>query len=278
MKNIFMTLLLFGILICGKLCTAETKNLVFLNFPERVEKSGKLGKQIIKKSSNTRIFFHYLNATGQDQTFYFRAEGKIKNYKVGHSVDFEPGVAGSSAIVNFHNIIAKDTVNPLIKIRVPSTHTISGIIEGYFVKGDYWLCRLGFGEYIDNIKIIDTLFSPILINAKLDDDNEFMYRLGDEKNQIIAGNYGYDYKFQIKNSTDKIKTLICKINPRGGNIIGVFNINGSVYKTKDINPKIDHIFYKIILKPDEFIYLKYIPTGGYSYPVEFKFELNPVKI
>jgi len=278
MKNIFMALLLFGILICSKVCTAETKNLVFLNFPEKVENSGKLGKQIIKKTSNTRIFFHYLNATGQDQTFYFRAEGKIKNYKIGYSVDFEPGFAGSTAIVNFYNKIAKDTVNPLIKIKVPNRHTISGIAEGFFTTGDYWLCRLGFGDYVDNIKIIKTTFDPILINENLNDDEEFIYRLGDEKNQIIAGNYGYDYKFQIKNSTDKIKTLTCKLNPRGGNIIGVFNINGTVYKTVDIKPKVDHLFYKVILKPNEYIYLKYIPTGGYSYPVEFKFELIPVKI
>lgn len=273
-----MTLLLFGILFCSKSTSAETKNLVFLNCPEKVTKSGKLGKQIIKKSSNTRIFFHYLNATGQDQTFYFRAEGKINNYKIGYHVNFEPGIAGATAIANFYNKIYTDKQNILIKVTVPNRHTISGIAEGYFFAGNYWICRLGPGDYIKGIKIINTKIDENLSNIKLDDDKEFVFRLGDDKNQCILGNYGFDYKFQIKNTTSSIKTLFCKINPRGGNIIGVFNINGKVYMTKDIKTKENHTFYAVVLKPDEYIYIKYIPTGGYNYPIELKFDLNPVKI
>ena len=82
MKVFFIALLLFGmVMMPSKADAPMATNLVFLNFPEKVLKSGNLGKQTIKESSKTRIFFHYLNATGRDQVFNFKLKGKLEKYK-----------------------------------------------------------------------------------------------------------------------------------------------------------------------------------------------------
>ena len=103
MKNFLMALLLFGILAVSSLSAnnVTTKRLVFLNFPEKVTQSGELGKQTIKNASNTRIFFHYLNATGREQVFNFKFKGKLEKYKYAVDTNFEPGLAGSNAAKKF---------------------------------------------------------------------------------------------------------------------------------------------------------------------------------
>lgn len=98
MRNFFVALLLFILVLMPTQADAPmATNLVFLNFPEKVLQTGNLGKQTIKESSKTRIFFHYLNATGRDQVFNFKLKGKLEKYKFSVDTNFEPGLAGSNA-------------------------------------------------------------------------------------------------------------------------------------------------------------------------------------
>jgi len=86
MRNFFVALLLFIVVLMPTQADAPmATNLVFLNFPEKVLQTGNLGKQTIKESSKTRIFFHYLNATGRDQVFNFKLKGKLEKYKLSNS-------------------------------------------------------------------------------------------------------------------------------------------------------------------------------------------------
>ena len=125
-------------------------NLVFLNFPEKVVKSGNLGKQTIKESSKTRIFFHYLNATGREQVFNFKFKGKLEKYKYAVDTNFEPGLAGSNATKKFLLLNYQTVYNPGFEIKIKDKDTVSGIVEAILHKGDSWSCIMG-----DDSKISD---------------------------------------------------------------------------------------------------------------------------
>lgn len=276
MKKIFLALLLFGIFVISSSTAYNivlAKRLVFLNFPEKVEEPGKLGKQIINEPSNTRIFFHYLNATGREQVFNFKLKGNFKDFRSAVETNEEPGVAGSKAIKNFLNAKVKSVSNPqLIKI-VSDGDTVSGIIEANMDKGNSWYCRLGEGEEVDGIKIINVDNFDRDIQAELKDNKPFEFRLGDNRKDIIPGHYGYNYNFAIKNTSSKDKMLLCFINSRAGKMTAVFKIGeDDVVSTDEIQPKIDVKFHNQLIRPNETLNIQYLPTGGYSYPIELKFK------
>lgn len=276
MKKFFLALLLFGVMVLPSFTFGgdpTAKRLVFMNFPETVVEPGKLGSETIKKSSNTRIFFHYLNSTGRDQTFNIKFEGNFKNYKVGFSKNKEPGLAGSDAIFNFMRSNEKTIDNPHLKVNLPNKETISGIIETTMNPDDKWHIYMGEGDFVKGIKIIDTLFYHIDKNIVLNDSKTYTYRLGDNSKDLIPGHYGYDYTFNIKNETKEAKKLLCFLNPRGGDIVGVFDIEGKIIKTEIIDVRVDRKFYDQYLNPGDSVKIKYIPTGGYNYPIELKFKL-----
>ena len=278
MKNIFMALLLFGILAVSSLSASNvtTKRLVFLNFPEKVTRSGELGKQTIKKTSNTRIFFHYLNATGRDQVFNLNFEGKFTDFKSGIAVDKEPGFAGAKANSAFFKAQRKSIDNPKLSITLPNKSTVSGIADATFDQGDSWLCEMGSGYAIEGIKIITTDNFHKRININLFNNKPNFYRLGDNRNDVIPGDYGFNYNFEVRNTTSKKKMLLCYFDPRGGKMTGVFNVEDKVFYIKEVLPKTTTKFYHKILEPKENISIEYIPTGGYSYPIELKFKLIDV--
>jgi hypothetical protein len=119
MKILFIALLLFGMVLMPSQADAPmATNLVFLNFPEKVLKSGNLGKQTIKESSKTRIFFHYLNATGREQVFNFKFKGKLEKYKYAVDTNFEPGLAGSNAAKKFLLLNYQTVYNPGFEIKI----------------------------------------------------------------------------------------------------------------------------------------------------------------
>jgi len=246
---------------------------VFLNFPEKVTQPGELGKQTIKKTSNTRIFFHYLNATGRDQVFKLKFEGKFKDFKSGFGIDREPGFAGSKANSSFFKAIRKEINNPQIVINLPNKTTISGIADGTFEPGFKWFCEMGEGEPVDGIKIVTTDDFHKTFDVLLKNKKPFYYRLGDNRNDIIPGDYGFNYNFKITNKTEDSKMLLCYLNPRGGKITGVFHVDKKIITTKEIEPKVETKFYHKIVLPGESINLQYVPTGGYSYPINLKFKL-----
>jgi hypothetical protein len=276
MKKFFMALLLFGIFAISCFSSGEikiAKRLVFLNFPEKVETSGELGKQTIKNTSKTRIFFHYLNATGRDQVFKLKFDGKFNDFKSGFGYNKEPGFAGSQANSAFFKSIQKQISNPQITQSISHNTTISGIVEATFQSGTKWSCNMGPGEPVDGIKIISTDKFDKKIKIDLTNNKPIYYRLGDNRTDLIPGDYGFNYNFSLENKTSNKKMLICYFNPRGGKMTGVFNVGDKVFFTKEVLPKITTKFYHKIVLPKEKISLEYIPTGGYSYPIELKFKL-----
>lgn len=276
MKKIFLALLLFGILVVSGSTAYDSvlaKRLVFLNFPEKVEESGKLGKQIINEPSNTRIFFHYLNATGREQVFNFKLKGNFKDFRSAVETNEEPGIAGSKAIKNFLNAKAKSVSNPQLIKEVANGDTVSGIIEAKMDKGNSWHCRLGEGEEVDGIKIINVDDFDRDIQAELKDNKPFEFRLGDNRKDTIPGHYGYNYNFSIKNTSAKDKMLLCFINSRAGKMTAVFKVGeDDVISTGEVQPKQDVKFHNQLIRPNETLNIQYLPTGGYSYPIELKFK------
>lgn len=274
MKKFFIALLLFTMVLMPSNAGAPlATNLVFLNFPEKVLKAGELGKQTIKKASNTRIFFHYLNATGREQVFKLNFEGKFNNFKSGIAYDREPGIAGAKANLAFFKAQRKSIENPNLEINLPNNTTVSGMVDATFDPGDKWNCSMGSGEPVKGIKIIttDNFYKNVKIDLK--NNKPSFYRLGDNRNDIIPGDYGYSYQFELSNVTNKKKLLLCYIDPRGGKITGVFNVDGKSFLTDEINPRIQTKFFHKILDANEKINLNYVPTGGYSYPINLKFKL-----
>ena len=276
MKKIFVALLLFGILVISSSAgynSVLAKRLVFLNFPEKVEESGKLGKQTINEPSNTRIFFHYLNATGREQVFNFKLKGNFKDFRSAVETNKEPGIAGSKAIKSFLNAKAKSVSNPQVIKEVADGDTVSGLIEAKMDKGNSWFCRLGAGEEVEGIKIINVDDFDRDIQAELKDNKPFEFRLGDNRKDIIPGHYGYNYNFSIKNTSDKDKMLLCFINSRAGKMTAVFKVGEEdVVSTGEIQPKQDVKFHNQLIRPNETLNFQYLPTGGYSYPIELKFK------
>jgi hypothetical protein len=249
-----------------------TKNLVFLNIPEKIVSPGILGKQTIKNTSNTRIFFHYLNATGRDQVFNLRFEGNFFNFKSAIASDFEPGIAGAEASAAFFKAKEKIIKNPIVTLNVPNNHTVSGIAEAKFIPGEKWLCELGTTKTIIESKIITIDKFDRNVEISLN-DKPIWYRLGDNRKSSIPGNYGYHFNFNVVNKSSKKKMLVCYLNPRGGKITGVFNVNKQIISTEELLPKTENKFYHKILDSNENISLEYIPTGGYCYPIQIKFKL-----
>lgn len=275
MRRFFMALLLIGILTAMSLANSQNiaKNLVFLNMPEKVLKPGILGQQTIKNTSNTRIFFHYLNATGQDQVFKLKFEGNFFNFKSSVACDLEPGIAGAKSNIGFFKSKTKIISNPEIKITVPQGFTISGIVEAKLIPGEKWICQMGNGKPLEDLKIVTTNSFQKSINVPLNNNDPYHYRLGFNRSSVIPGDYGYHYNFNVKNKTNSKKLLLCYLNPRGGKITGVFNINDKIISTNEILPKVETKFFHKVLNSQEQVLLEYIPTGGYCYPIQMKFKL-----
>ena len=274
MKNFFIVLLLFvTVLMASKADAPLANNLVFLNFPEKVTKPGNLGKQTIKSTSKTRIFFHYLNATGRDQVFNFKMFGKFEKYKFAVDTNFEPGLAGSNAAKKFLLLNYQNAYNPGFNILVKDKDTVSGLVEALMNKGNSWTCKLGEDSKIDNLKIINIENYEVEHIVELSENKPQFFRLGENKRDIIPGHYGYDYNFIVINTDSKKKRLICSLDSRAGFMTGVFKINDTVISTDELPAMQETIYYNKIVDPKIALKITYIPTGGYSYPVQFKFKL-----
>ena len=248
-------------------------NLVFLNFPEKVLQTGNLGKQTIKESSKTRIFFHYLNATGRDQVFNFKLKGKLEKYKFAVDTNFEPGLAGSNATKKFLLLNYQTATNPGFELAVKDKDTVSGIVEAIMHTGDSWTCKLGDDSKTPDLKIINISNYEIEKFIDLKENKPITFRLGDDRKEIIPGHYGYDYSFYVNNTDSKKKRLICSIDSRAGSMTGVFKINDTVISTNELSAKQETIYFNKIIDINSPLKITYIPTGGYSYPVQFKFKL-----
>ena len=274
MRNFFVALLLFiMVLMPTKADAPMATNLVFLNFPEKVLQTGNLGKQTIKESSKTRIFFHYLNATGRDQVFNFKLKGKLEKYKFAVDTNFEPGLAGSNATKKFLLLNYQTATNPGFELTVKDKDTVSGIVEAIMHKGDSWTCKLGNDSKTPDLKIINISNYEIEKFIDLKENKPFTFRLGDDRKEIIPGHYGYDYNFYVNNTDTKKKRLICSIDSRAGSMTGVFKINDTVISTDELSAKQETIYFNKIIDVNLPLKITYIPTGGYSYPVQFKFKL-----
>jgi hypothetical protein len=274
MRNFFVALLLFIVVLMPTQADAPmATNLVFLNFPEKVLQTGNLGKQTIKESSKTRIFFHYLNATGRDQVFNFKLKGKLEKYKFAVDTNFEPGLAGSNATKKFLLLNYQTVINPGFELAVRDKDTVSGIIEAIMHKGDSWTCKLGNDSKTPDLKIINISNYEIEKFIDLKENKPYTFRLGDDRKEIIPGHYGYDYSFYINNADTKKKRLICSIDSRAGSLTGVFKINDTVISTAELSAKQETIYFNKVIDVDSPLKITYIPTGGYSYPVQFKFKL-----
>jgi hypothetical protein len=163
--------------------------------------------------------------------------------------------------------------NPGFEIKIKDKDTVSGIVEAILYKGDSWSCRMGDDSKISDLKIINVGDYEIEKFIDLKESKPFTFRLGEDKKEIIPGHYGYDYNFYVNNTDAKKKRLICSIDSRAGFLTGVFKINDTVVSTNELPARQETIYFNKIIDPNVPLKITYIPTGGYSYPVQLKFKL-----
>ena len=159
------------------------------------------------------------------------------------------------------------------EIKIKDKDTVSGIVEAILYKGDSWSCRMGDDSKISDLKIINVGDYEIEKFIDLKESKPFTFRLGEDKKEIIPGHYGYDYNFYVNNTDAKKKRLICSIDSRAGFLTGVFKINDTVVSTNELPARQETIYFNKIIDPNVPLKITYIPTGGYSYPVQLKFKL-----
>ena len=99
----------------------------------------------------------------------------------------------------------KPIENPKLTITLPNRMTVSGIVDASFSQGNKWLCEMGTGEPVKGIKIITTDNFHKSFKIDLTNYKPSFYRLGDNRSDIIPGDYGFNYNFEIKNKTNSRK-------------------------------------------------------------------------
>ena len=250
---------------------ANQSCLIYLNNPETLTKTGVLHKKTFQNNTHVRYFFHYKNGTSKQQKFVFSSQEKVYNLKKSITTHKSPELVGANTARNF--LKSKETnyqVN-LVSCVEPNA-TISGILEGDFLKGDIVTCYFG-----DNDKAIPAydIYQPDYdfdFNFDVDYKKKASYRLGDGINNTVRGQYGSDVNLVINPKENGI--LKMTFNPRGGKGLLVFNNRGKIYMT---DLKLPHQDYQVLLiqvekgKKETFTF---IPTGGLNFPIRVDFSLH----
>ena len=250
---------------------ANQSCLIYLNNPETLTKTGVLHKKTFQNNTHVRYFFHYKNGTSKQQKFVFSSQEKVYNLKKSITTHKSPELVGANTARNF--LKSKETnyqVN-LVSCVEPNA-TISGILEGDFLKGDIVTCYFG-----DNDKTIPAydIYQPDYdfdFNFDVDYKKKASYRLGDGINNTVRGQYGSDVNLVINPKENGI--LKMTFNPRGGKGLLVFNNRGKIYMT---NLELPHQDYQVLLiqvekgKKETFTF---IPTGGLNFPIRLDFSLH----
>jgi hypothetical protein len=249
---------------------ANQNCLIYLNNPETLTKAGVLHKKTFQNNTHVRYFFHYKNGTDKQQKFVFSSKEKVDNLKKSITTHQSPELVGANTANNFLKSFKKNCKLNLVSYVEPNA-TISGILEGDFIKND--TVTLYFGNNTTKIQSYDIYQPDYDFDFKFDVDfkKKASYRLGDGIENTIRGQYGSNVNLKIYPKESGI--LKMTFNPRGGKGLLVFNNRGKIYMT---DLKLPHQDYQVLLlqvekgKQETFTF---IPTGGLNFPIKVDFYL-----
>jgi len=244
---------------------------IYLNNPETVHSKGILHKKTFTKDSHVRYFFHYKNGTDKSVKFNITSDKPVTKLKKSISTDNMPEIAGAKAVKNF--FYAKESTSKInLTSNLEPDSTISGILEGDFIKGN--TIQYYFG---DNSKLIDSYdiyqqnydfdFS---LNVGLNQKTN--YRLGSGITDTVKGQYGSTINLNILPSQSGI--LKMSFNPRGGHGLLVFSNRGKIFITKLLPAFKSYDAIMISVEKGKKETFTFIPLGGLNYPINIEFSLQ----
>ena len=244
---------------------------VYLNNPETLKYTGILHQKKFTENTNVRYFFHYKNGTKDNQNFNIKTNFIVTNLKLAYDSNIRPEIAGANSCSAFMKTEPKNDVIKIKEILKPN-ETISGIIEGNFLKDEQVL--ISFGDNTKKLIAKDDIRNDYAHDFNFDicSKNSAKFRLGDDIKDTVDGQYGNDINLHINPKESGI--LKVSFSPRGGEGILVFENRGKVYHTK-IKPayKSYDVLYVSVEKNKKEDF-KFIPLGGLNYPIELNFSLH----
>ena len=250
---------------------ANQNCLIYLNNPETLTKTGVLHKKTFQNNTRVRYFFHYKNGTNKTQKFVFSCKGLVNNLKKSITTHESPEIVGANTARNFLKSKEKNSQVNLVSYVEPNV-TISGILEGDFLKGNLVTCYFGNKEtIIDSLDVYQPSYD-FDFNFNVDLKNKASYRLGDGIQNTVRGQYGSDVNIIINPKESGI--LKMTFNPRGGKGLLVFNNRGKIYMTNLELPRKDYQVLMIQVEKGKKETFTFIPTGGLNFPIQIDFTLQ----
>lgn len=272
MRIILIVLLI--ILIASSIYAQQ--QLIYLNIPERIKTYGVLDNIKIKANVKYRFFFHYYNFSEQKYNLIFSSNILLKDYRIIYFTDKVPTVAGKEVILQYF----KTKSNPgviLLKFNMPflKRNTISGIIEGTTTQDGNLKILINKGDslILKSKTLYSTkLYEDILLELK---DKKRSIKIGTKYKDKVDGAYGTLFNVIVSNKNKYNIWVTVYLSSRGGTLdfVCIDNQNNifNIYLPKLQYKK----FISFKLNSNNTKTFVYIPTGGYSYPLEF--ILSPEK-
>lgn len=250
-----------------------SNNFVYLNTPETLTSTGILHKKTFKENSNSRYFFHYKNGTNEKQNFDVKSNLEVKNLKKSVNSDFLPERAGAQTVKNFMLSSAKSNkVN--ITTQLMPNETISGIIEGTFLKNDTLIFKFGKSDkYIGAFNIYQNKYD-FDFSYQLTTNNSVQHKLGERGDNFIPGQYGQNINITLLPKQTGIMKL--SFSPRGGAGLLIFSHRGKIYSTKLMPARSNSNVIMISVEKDKAEKFTFIPVGGLNYPINLDFSLHNI--
>ena len=299
-----------------KVSTAVSQNLLFSNNPENVVDYRQLFHARLRPGGNRVVFHHQNDLQNPIQTALELINDSIEPSRVLW-VGGDPVVNGDPVNVGYlavsehwNNLIRRNGVVltvpprsrlPLLLPRVPSTHTVSGIMELLAVSGPEPILRItsnksladaGFTRPLVTVPLTEQVLSDVMspVSYVYPNPNKVIksqhtvgkrYAFIKIGKQPIAGitgtppllgNYGvvYDIEVTIDNPTNRRANVDFVFEPTAGLTGFVFSVEGKKVTLSHTNVPVETRLSRITLEPhtERVIRLKTIPLSGSNYPVQ----------
>lgn len=250
-----------------------TNNFVYLNAPETLTSTGILHKKTFKENSNSRYFFHYKNGTDKKQNFDVKTNLEVKNLKKSVNSDFLPERAGAQTTEHFMLSSAKSSKLNITTQLMPN-ETISGIVEGTFMKNDTLTFKFGNSDkYIGAFNIYQNKYD-FDYSYSINMNSPVQHKLGDRADNYIPGQYGQNINLTIVPKQTGIMKLA--FSPRGGAGLLIFSHRGKIHSTKLMPARSNSNVIMISVEKDKAEKFVFIPVGGLNYPINLIFSLHDI--
>lgn len=246
---------------------AQTKSLYFLNKPESIATPQRLAKFEVQSGEHVRVFLHYKNSGSKTMQFEFQSSKTILG-SVGFAFNHSPGIAGSTAAIDFfQNELALQNIN--LKHKWIPGQTISGIIEFTARQNTQIICKTG--DTLNphtSIGVTHELEHAIKLEIQ---NTPVQIRFGGVGPRSNKGQYGVKQYITATNASTTTKRIIVYASPRAGRAVITWGVNGIYHNTPMLEAKSRHRLAAFTIKAGQSLQMTTMPAGGIAYPVEFEF-------